>query len=157
MSAMFHFNLADDNGWKKFHYFAENGHYEMIKCFADTGTNIHLAANDGKNCLHIAALNGHLRFCKALINSLNFDVNTTDNERLTALHCSIKNDSNQLIRFLKEKGADLHIKTKSGALYGSIYGNWNLCKELINKHNFNVCMTDNYGYASTHCASSMGS
>ena len=39
----------------------------------------------------------------------------------------------------------------------AFYKNWNLCKELINKHNFNVYMTDNYGYASTHFASSMGS
>ena len=47
-------------------------------------------------------------------------MNANDNEGLTALHCSIKNGSNQLIRFLKEKGADLYTKTKSGALYGSI-------------------------------------
>ena len=155
-----HFNLGDRNGWKQFHYYAENGDYEMIKLLADRGTNIHLTTNDGKNCLHIATLNGHLRLCKVLINSINFDVNITDNEGLTALHCSIINGSYKLVRFFKEKVADLHIKTKSGknCLHiAALEGNWNLCEELINKHNFNVCMADNYGFASTHFASCNGS
>ena len=92
--------LADDNGWMQFHHHARNGSYQMIKLLADMGINIHLTTNDGKNCLHIAALNGHLNLCKTLINKHNFDIDMADNEGFTVLHFSAINGGSKLVNLL---------------------------------------------------------
>ena len=63
----FDVQMNDRYGWTALHYSASVGSYELVKYFADTGTDTKLKANDGKNCFHIAAKNGHLNLCKILI------------------------------------------------------------------------------------------
>ena len=87
------FYLADHKGWMQFHHHAKNGNHQEIKFLADMGINIHLTTIDGENCLHIAALYGHLNLCKTLISDHNFNVHITDNEGFTALHQSACNGS----------------------------------------------------------------
>ena len=59
--------MADKNGWTGLHHSARNGSHELVKYFADIGTDINLKTSNGENCLHIAALYGHLNICKSLI------------------------------------------------------------------------------------------
>ena len=151
--------LADDNGWMQFHHHARNGSYQMIKLLADMGINIHLTTNDGKNCLHIAALNGHLNLCKTLINKHNFDIDMADNEGFTVLHFSAINGGSKLVNFFMNKIADLHIKTRSGGNclhIAAITGNLNLCKKLVDKHNIDVHVADNNGFTALHYSAEVG-
>ena len=49
-------HLPDHGGWTAFHYFAKCGSYELVEAIVDMGVDIiNLKANNGKNCLHIAA------------------------------------------------------------------------------------------------------
>ena len=149
-----------DKGWMDFHYYAKDSEYPLINDLVKQGSNIHLKTNDGMNCLHIAAQNGHLSLCKTLINTHNFDVNMTDNDGFTALHFSVQNGSYKLFDFLTDKVADLHMKTKSGENCLHIAarnGNLKLCRKLVNKHNFDVQVADKCGITPLHFSALSGS
>ena len=151
--------MGDNNGWIQLHHFAKNGSYEYIKSLEDVGINIHLKTNDGKNCLHIAAAYRHLNLCKTLILKHNFHIYMTDNKEYTPLHCSAQNGVYEIVQFFADIGTDILIKTKIGenCLHiAAAYGNVNLCKTYIDKHNFNVDMTDNEGFIALHRSAQNG-
>ena len=156
----FDVNMADSKGFTALHFSAENGSYELVKLFADKGTDIHVKTEGGMNCLHIASHHGHLNLCKILINKYEFDLHMADNDGLTSLHYSAKIGSYDLVKFLADKGADIHLKTITGfnCLHlATISGHLNLCRKLINKHNFDVHMTNNEGLTALHCSAHNGS
>ena len=144
---------ADNSGWTALHHSAKNGSYELVRFFTDLGTDINLKTNNGNNCLHIAASFGHLNLCKALINKYTFNVKMGDNDGSTALHCSEKSGSYELVRYFADTGTDINFKNNLGlnCLHiATIHGHLDLCKALIDKHNFNIQMADNYGYNALH-------
>ena len=150
---------TDNGGWTAVHLSAWSDNYELFTFLIDKGADTHLTTNDGQNCLHTAALGGSLNVCKKLINKHNFDVEVTDNNGWTALHCSAANGSYELFTFLIDKGADIHVKANYGqnCLHTAARcGHLSLCKKLINKHNFNVEVTDNDGWAALHCSAANG-
>ena len=156
----FDVHLTDNDGMTALHYSASNGSYDLVKFFIDKGNDILFKTKDGMNCLHIAATIGHLNLCKALINKHYIDVNLTDNKRLTALYYSVQNGSYELVKFLAENGADIHLKTETGmnCLHIAAFrGYLSLCKYLIDKHNFDVNMTDNKGLTALHFSAINGS
>ena len=156
----FDVNTTDSKGFTALHFSAENGSYELVKLFADKGTDIHLKTEDGMNCLHIASCNGHLNLCKILINKHEFDLHMTDNDRWTSLHFSAKSGSYNLFKFFADKGTDIHLKTVTGFTclhLAASYGHLNLCRKLIKKHGFDVHLTDNEGFTALHCSAECGS
>ena len=145
--------MADDYGWTSLHRSSKNGSYELFAYLAEMGADIHLETNDGKNCLHIAALEGHLNLCNVLIKKHKFEVNLADKSGLTALHLSAENGNYELVTSFADMGTDIHLKTNAGLNYLHIaaeQGNLNLCKVLIDKHKFDLQMTYNYGWTALH-------
>ena len=124
------------------------------------GSDIHLKDNLGRNCLHIAALHGHLNLSKTLIDEDNFDVQMADNDGWRALHYSTRNGSYELFTFFVDKGSDVHIKTKNGTNclhIASLYGHLNLCKTFIDKYNFDVFVANNDEWRALHFSAKNGS
>ena len=153
-------DMTDNDGWTAFHHSARNGSYELITYFTDLGTDIQLKTNVGWNCLHIAALHGHLNLCKTLKEKHKFDLHMTDRDGWTALHHSARNGSYELVKFFTDLGSDIHLKTNAGwnCLHiAAQHGNLNLCKALIERHKFDVRMTDNKGWTSLHHSARSGS
>ena len=149
----FDFRITDNNGWTPLHFSTAKGSQELFTYFSDLGTDIDIKTNMGWNCLHIAALYGHLNLCKTLINRLKFDIKVTDNDGWRAFHLSAKNGSLELLKFFVDIGADINLKTNDGSNclhIAAFNGHLNLCKRLIHKHNFDVCMTDNDGWTALH-------
>ena len=151
--------MVDEDGWSPLHCSARYGSYESIRYFADMGIGINLNTNDGRNCLHIAALYGHLNLCKTLIVKHNFDVHKTDNEGWTALHHSSTNGSYELLAYFADMGINIECKDNFGSNcfhIAALYGHFNLCKVLIEKHNFDIHVTDNVGGTALHYSAGKG-
>ena len=150
---------TDKYGWKALHWPCKSGSYKLITRFANKGTDIKLKTNDGQNCLHIAADNAHLSLCKTLIEEHNFDVLETDNDGWTALHKSAEKGNYELFQFLTDKGTDIQLKTKDGQNCLHIAaenGHLNLCKTLVEEHNFDVQLADSYGWTALHRSAKKG-
>ena len=155
----FDVHMADNDGWTALHHSARNGSYDLVRFFTDLGTDIHLNTKSGKNCLHIAALNGHLPVCKALVEKHKFDVHMADNDGCTALHYSATNRSYDLVSFFTDLGIDIHLKTKDGQNclhFAALEGHLDLCKTLVEKHKFDVQMIDNNRVSALHCSAKNG-
>ena len=156
----FDVNMVDNLGWSALHCSVQSGIYELVTYFAVMGNDINLKTNDGKNCLHIAAVAGYLELCKTLIEKHKFDVNMADNLGSTALHSSAQSGSYELFRYFVYMGADIHLKTNDtmNCLHiAASDGHLNLCKELIDKYQFDVNMADNFGWTGLHFSATSGS
>ena len=66
----FDIHIKDDEGWTALHHSARNSGFEFVNFFADIGTETYPKKHLGWNCLHIAALCGHLNLCKTFIDKL---------------------------------------------------------------------------------------
>ena len=156
----FDVNIGAKNEATALHYSAISGSYELVKYFVGMGTDIHLKANDGKNCFHFAAQFGHLNLCKKLIDKHNFDVNIGAKNEATALHYSAISGSYELVKYFVGMGTDIHLKTNYGENclhFAAGYGHLNLCKKLIDKHNFDVNIGTKNGFTALHCSAMNGS
>ena len=130
----FDINFSDNEGWIALHHSTHNSSYDLVSFFVDMGADIHLKVNDGANCLHIAALNGHLELCKTLLDSHNFDVRYSDKHEWTALHCSARNGGFQLFSYLLLKGSQIYSKTKNmeNVLhFSALHGHFDICKFVL--------------------------
>ena len=150
----------DDDGWTILHYSARYGSYELFKHFADMGGDIYPKSKNGSNCLHIAAMFGHLNLCKILIDQHNFDIHMAEDDGWTALHHSARYGSYELLRYFVKMGVDIHLKSKNGSNclhIAAMYGHLNLCKLLIDKHKFDIHMPDKVGWTAVHYSARYGS
>ena len=154
-----HLHMTDNDGWTALHCSARSGNCELVAYFAEMGTDIHLKTNDGRNCLHIAALDEHLNLCKMLIDKHKVDVNVADKRGWTAVHFSAQSGNCQLVAYFAEMGTDVHLKTNDGSNCLNIaayQGHLNLCKMLIDKHKVDLHMTDNDGWTALHYSAQSG-
>ena len=152
-------HITDNEGWTAVHYSAQSGNYELVAYFVEMGADIHLKTDDGINCLHIAALQGHLNLCKMLIDKHKVDLHITDNEGWTAAHSSAQSGNYELVAYFVEMGADIHLKTDDGinCLHiAALQGHLNLCKMLIDKHKVDLDMTTNKGWTAVHSSAQSG-
>ena len=155
----FDVHMKDNNGWIPFHHSARNGNSELVTYFADMGANIGFKTNEGRNCLHIAALHGHMNLCKILINKYKFDVHKTNNTGLKALHYSAINGSYELVRYFADIGKDIKCKNNFGwnCLHiAARYGHLDLCKTLLDEEKFELRMVDNVGRSMVHHSAKSG-
>ena len=132
----FNVHIADSAGFTALHYSARNGSYDLVTYFVDMGTDIHLKTKNQSNCLHIAALFGHLDLCKTLVDKHKFDVHMANDDEYRALHFSAISGSHDLFLYFRGKGSDMYCKTKSmkNVLHFSASeGHFDIC-EFVLKH-----------------------
>ena len=145
--------IPNSDGRTALHFSASSGNYELVKYFADAGIDINLKTNNGMNCLHIATYCEHLDLCKKLIKKHNFDVQMADNNGWTPLHFSARKGSFELFKYFADIGTEVNLKINNGSNclhVAAEHGFLNLCNTLINKHNFDVKMSDYYGWTALH-------
>ena len=156
----FNVHVLDEYGCAALHHSAISGNYQLLTYFAGKGTDIHLKTDNGRNCLHFAAENGHLCLCKTLIFEHKFSVHIADSAGFTALHYSARNGSYDLVTYFVDMGTDIHLKTKnqSNCLYiAALFGHLDRCKTLVDKHKFDVHMANDDEYRALHFSAISGS
>ena len=132
----FDVNMANRDGSTALYFSAQSGNCELLTYFACMVSDIQLKTNDGRNCLHIAALMRHLNLCKVLIKKHKFDVHMLDNDGWTALHWSVQSDNYELVTYFADMGTDIHLKINDGRNcfhIAALKGSLNLCKVLMYK------------------------
>ena len=146
---------VNNSGWTALHFSAQGGSYELVNFFIDNGSYIYNPIDDGKNCLHVAALYGLFHFCKTLVNKHNFDVHEANDNGETALHFSAQRSSDKLVQFFVNKGADFHVLTNNGRSCLHIAA---LCEqlELANKYQSKLHEPDNKRRAALHFSAKIG-
>ena len=152
-------HVANSKGWAALHCSVQDGSIDLFNLFADMTTDVHLKTGDGFNCLHIAALYGHLNLCKTLVNKHNFDVDMTANNGWSSLHISVVNGSYELVNFFTDMGANIHLKTNDGknCLHiAALHGHLNLCKMFLDNYKFDVHMSDNNEWRPLHFSAKNG-
>ena len=129
--------MADNNACSERYVYTRYGNYELAGFLAYLKLSINHNTNDGRNCLHIAALYGHLNHCKTLIYKHKFDVHIPDNHGWTVLHFSARNGSYDLVSYFADRGTNIHPKNKLGwnclhiaALYGHSMGSMDTYTQL---------------------------
>ena len=78
----------------------------------------------------------------------------------TALHCSAVYGSYDLFTYFVDMRADIYRKSNDGwncLYFAARHGHLNICKILINKHNFDVHMATNDDWTVLHCSVKSGS
>ena len=143
--------MASNAGGTVLHYSIRYGSYELVTLFANKRTDIHLKSNLGQNCVHIGAAYKQLNLCKTLIDKQSFDWHMADKNGWTAFHYAARNGSYKLVSFF----ADMVIKDNLGqkCLH---FGHLNLCKTLLDKHNFDVHMEINEDWTARHYSARNG-
>ena len=152
--------MADKRGRTALHFSAKCGSYDVFTYFADMGADIYVKDNYGRNCLHIAAHEGHLNLCKILKDKHKFDVHIADKNGNTAFHCSAGSGSYDLFTYFADMEDDIFLTDNDdfNCLHiAALHGHLNLCKILKDKHNFDVHKLTKNGWTALHCSARYGS
>ena len=123
------------------------------------GSDISSKTKNGMSCLHIAAMNGNLNICKALLNNYNFDSRIKDFEGGTALHSAAQNGDLEVFKYLLKDGCDVYGKKEDNTTclhIAALNGHLNLCKMLLDNYNFDVKMKSHDEETALHCAAHSG-
>ncbi|XP_043936963.1 uncharacterized protein LOC122809482 [Protopterus annectens] len=93
MASLNAINVVDNNGRTPLHLAAEKNQHLMVSDLISLGGNINKKDNLGKTPLHLCAENGYHRVLEVLKNmkelGTDLEVDATDNNGLTPLHCSV--------------------------------------------------------------------
>ena len=109
----FNWFTVDNDGWTTLHHASLSGSNKLVKFFVNMGITMDIKTKDGRNCLHIAARNGHLNLCKDFVENHNFDVHLADIYGRTTLHFSAENGRFNLFLYILGSGCEIYSKTNS--------------------------------------------
>ena len=158
----YNFNVddSDNEGYTPLICSAESGNYEIFWYFIKMGGDPNAKNKSGETCVHCAAKNGHMRFCKLVLDNFEFKIHTTDNQGYTCLHHSARSGNSELVKYFINTKGNIYLKTNDGknclhlAAEG---GHINLCKILLQEYIFDLNITDRYGKIPLHYCAENGS
>ena len=67
-------DITNNDRWEALHDFAKDGSYTLFTYFTSLRRGINIKTNEGKNCLYICGLYGHMPLCKTAKDSDNFNM-----------------------------------------------------------------------------------
>ena len=110
----FDIHARDDYGYTVLLRAAGGGDSELFQYLIQKGGDIFSKTKDGRNCLHIAAQEGHLKICTTLLQTYNFDIHERDDDGWSVLHQAARSGDLELLQYFIENGSDIFSKTKYG-------------------------------------------
>ena len=152
-------NHCGKKGWTAVHCAAEKGNLDVLKLLKESGANIHVQSKIGSNSIMSASVGtGDCDTVRWLIEQ-GVDVNYCDKEGCTAVYCAAGAGNLDLLKLLKERGANIHVQSEMGsnsimsAAIGT--GDCDTVRWLIEKGvDVNHCNKE--GFTAVHCAAEKG-
>ena len=155
----FDIHATDDSSWTALHGAAWSGDLELLQYLIENGSDIFSETNDGRSCLHLAAIRGHLKICRALLQNYNLDMYARDDSGLYVLHHAAWSGYLELFQYLIEKGSDIFIKTKNNSSclhFAAKVGSLKICRVVLQNYNFDINARDDDGLTILHSAAWSG-
>uniref|UniRef100_A0A1X7TFF4 Uncharacterized protein n=1 Tax=Amphimedon queenslandica TaxID=400682 RepID=A0A1X7TFF4_AMPQE len=148
--------ITDEYGVSFLHYVASEGLLDVLKCMV-MNTNGHIMDKQyrdtsGLTVLHYAVK--HIDIVKYLINECNCDLRTPDKYKNTILHVAANERLLNVIKYLISTHPYPMTTNNSGQI-GALK-RIDVVKYLINKCNFDIMITDEYGVSFLHYVASEG-
>ena len=111
-------NTRDNSGSTPLMRTCYHGHVNVATYLVERGANIHLQEKNGNTCLHFAAQGGHVEVVSKLLAlgaKENQDyVNARNNSGTTPLMETCYNGHVNVVTYLVEHGANIHLQDKNG-------------------------------------------
>ncbi|XP_045163885.2 ankycorbin-like isoform X5 [Mercenaria mercenaria] len=130
---------------------------KVLKKFLDSKVRLDVVDDAGRQPLLWAACSGNAESCKMLLKA-GADINSTDKDDLTALHCAASRGHYDCIEVLRKNGADVNLidKNKCTPLFYAITLGNKDCTHALIKAKTNVNHVDDRGRNPAHCAAIKG-
>lgn len=109
-------NLPDQDGWNPLMISAQEENAEAVMLLLKEGADPTVADEKGRVTLHWAASGESKQLVKAVLDAWPEGLNKPDVDGRTPIMIAAENGSEEVVRFLKEQGANLDMKDVSGNL-----------------------------------------
>ncbi|KAL4238675.1 Ankyrin repeat [Mactra antiquata] len=131
---------------------------KVLRKFIDCKVELDVLDDAGRQPLLWAACSGNADSCRMLLKA-GADINSTDQDDLTALHCAASRGHYDCIEVLRKGGADVNKidKNKCTPLFYAITLGNKDCTQALIKAKANVNHVDDRGRNPVHCAAIKGS
>ena len=136
-----------------------NGHTEIVEYLLINDADVSIKTAIGRYVYHNTAYNGNLNILKILVSHNSIHVNDVDNENFTALHLAVRQNHEDVVKYLLVKGADVATKTDIGrSIYHSAayYGYMSILQLLTSHDNRYINDADNKGFTPLYLAVQQG-
>lgn len=154
-------NKTSNKGWNAAHYAAAVGSTEILNLLEDHGLDITVATENKLNILDIACLHNQADLCKILINrdDLCLPLDKKDGNGWTIAHIAAMVGNNDIFECLIKKNVNIEVKTKQQKTVLHIsceYGNYDICKKILQDYNTIVYDKDEEDWNALHYAAKGG-
>eukprot|EP00105_Crassostrea_gigas_P018391 XP_011436502.1 PREDICTED: alpha-latroinsectotoxin-Lt1a [Crassostrea gigas] len=153
-------NKKSNAGWYAGHYAAVGGSIEILNLLEKNGQYIKKETLAGLNVLDIACLHKHKEFFKVLINrdDLNLSLDKSDAYGWTIAHFAAMVDNDDVFDLLINKKVQLRktYRQKTVLHVCCEYGNYKICKRILNHFKETVFDEDDEDWNALHYAAKSG-
>ncbi|XP_050509347.1 uncharacterized protein LOC126886449 [Diabrotica virgifera virgifera] len=148
-------NVSDVNGNLPVHMIKMvDGNVKILKYLKEKGANLSISNKDKRTLIHKAARNGAFKVLRYLVEDCKMDVNVSDvNGNLPVHMISIRDYNIDIFKYLKDKGANLHISNKDKLTLvhkAARNGAFEVLRYLVEDCNMDVNVSDVNGNLPVH-------
>lgn len=146
-------HYSNHRGETPFIWACERGHIDVMQYLQTQHVNVFCRCKFGHTALHYAAMFGHLHAVEYLISKIGLQVDATDNEMGTALHCACQKGHYAVAKYFVNTPC-LHINTSTRItpLHSACDGGNLEIVKLLLEHGANMYATDVDGRTPLHYA-----
>ncbi|XP_045480701.1 ankyrin repeat and SAM domain-containing protein 1A-like isoform X2 [Harmonia axyridis] len=108
-------NVQDSSGYSALHHASLNGHKEIVRLLLDHDASTNIIDVKGSSPLHLAAWSGNVEIVRMLLSGPSIcNVNLTNKDDETALHCAAQYGHTAVVSLLLEYACDPGIRNGRG-------------------------------------------
>jgi len=150
--------VEDVNGDRPIHLAAKNGHVDVVKELFKAGADVNALGMYGNTALIKAAYWGKFEVCKHLLQFCGTNIETKNDDGLTALILASQDGKCEVVKFLIEWGANVEATSNIGwtaLMVAAAYGHLEVVKMLFFRK-AKVETKDTEGWTALHLAARNG-